>query len=251
MIDIIDNDIEIIENALLNLKICIDNNKSQYINRDGIRVPRVTEVISRMLHSNSLMYWANRLGLKGLKYREELNKAAALGTRAHSAIEKYLKEKISTDCNIPFLGFLMWFNIISEASTSPVEVIYVEHKIVHKLYGGTLDCLMKINGRIFLIDFKTSNHVTYNYFIQLAAYKYALKTVENIDIDGVIVLQLNKEEPGFKEYLLDFYYIDHKVFMDTCVDAFLSILYAYYKVWVVEYQYNADLFKIKGDDEDD
>ena len=38
---------------------------STYYNDDGVMVPRVTEVISTMIHSDALMYWANSLGFKG------------------------------------------------------------------------------------------------------------------------------------------------------------------------------------------
>ena len=56
---------------------------------------------------------------------------------------------------------------------------------------------MRINGKIYLIDFKTSNHVTYKYYLQLAAYSKVLREKENINIDGVIILQLNKYQPKY------------------------------------------------------
>ena len=69
------------------------NGWETYYNSKGIQVPRVTEILSRMIHNDSLMYWANSLGFKGLKYRDELNRAANIGTVAHSAIENFLKKK--------------------------------------------------------------------------------------------------------------------------------------------------------------
>ena len=49
-------------------------------------------------------------------------------------------------------------NIILD-NFNKVEYVYVEHKIVCKWFGGTLDALFKIDDRIFLIDFKTSNYI--------------------------------------------------------------------------------------------
>ena len=221
---------EYILQALNTINYSVASKNSSYYNQDGELVPRVTEVISRMLHNDGLMYWANSLGFKGLRYRDVLNQAANAGTEAHHAIEVFLKEKIKTDSNIPFLGFLIWYNIITIDLGIPVEVIYIEHKISSKFVGGTLDALLRIGGKVYLIDFKTSNHVTFNYFLQLGAYKHMLKEVENIDIDGVIVLQLDKDEPGFNEYLLDFSLPDHFSFMTHCEKTFLSILYAFYNV---------------------
>lgn len=205
-----------------------------YYIENGIPVPRVTEILSKMIHRDSLMYWANSLGFKGLKYKDVLNNAARIGTIAHSAIEKYLKEKIKSESNIPFLGFLSWYNTVTIDIGLPIEVIYVEHRLTCKWFGGTLDGLLKIGNKIYLIDFKTSNHVTFSYFLQLAAYRFMLKIKENIDIDGVIVLQLDKEEPGFNEYHLRFDIHDHAEFMAHCEETFLSLVYAFYNVEYAE-----------------
>lgn len=210
------------------------NKESVYLNKQGLKVPRVTEVLSRMLHSDSLMYWANSLGFKGLRYRDVLNKAANTGTIAHAAIERFLKEKIQDKTNIPFLGFLSWYDTITIDLKLPVEILFVEKKLSCDWFGGTLDALIKIDGKIYLVDFKTSNHVTVNYFFQLAAYRYMLRVVEGIEIDGVIVLQLDKVEPGFNEYLLTFSDISHLDFMNRCEITFMSILYAYYNVCKAE-----------------
>jgi predicted RecB family nuclease len=97
-------------------------------------------------------------------------------------------------------------------------------------FGGTLDALLKIGNSIYLVDFKTSNHITYKYFLQLAAYRYMLRVIEGINIDGVIVLQLDKDEPGFNEYLLNFYIQQHLEFINHCETTFLSLLYGYYNI---------------------
>ena len=209
-----------------------------YRNASGNFVPRVTEIISTMIHSDALMYWANSLGFKGLGYRATLNAAAKIGSAAHKAIENFLNEKIKTNNNIPFLGFLMWYNILTEDRGFDVNVIYTEHPIVCNWFGGTIDCLLSINGKMYLVDFKTSNHVTYKYFLQLAAYKFMLRSVEGINIDGVIVLQLNKEEPGFNEYILDFRIADHLSFIDHCERTFISLLYGFVNIKYSEMLFN-------------
>lgn len=223
----------LIEQALDSITFAVESSKggedAHYIN-NGVPVPRVTEILSKMIHRDSLMYWANSLGFKGLRYRDVLNQAANMGTIAHSAIEKFLKNKLETPDNIPFLGFLSWYNIVTQDIGLPIEVIFIEHRLTCKWFGGTLDALLKIGNKIYLVDFKTSNHVTSNYFLQLAAYRFMLKLKENIEIDGVIVLQLDKDEPGFNEYLLDFSIEEHSQFMAHCEETFLSLVYAFYNV---------------------
>lgn len=208
----------------------------RYYNQEGIKVPRVTEILSSMLHNDSLMYWANSLGFKGTRYRDALNTAAAIGTRAHDAIEYYLRDKLKDETNIPLQGFLLWYDIITQRA--PINIIFIEEKLVGRWFGGTLDCLIEVGGRRFLIDFKTSNHVTYNYFLQLASYRYLLRELYQIEVDGCVVLQLDKEEPGFNEYLLDFSVQDHMVFMAECERCFLSLVYAYYNRKYIEGRFN-------------
>ena len=228
--------------VLDNMQLVSNDKTSTYYNQEGIKVPRVTEILSRTIHSDRLMYWANSIGLKGERYRDVLNRAATAGTQAHNAIEIYLSENIKTNDNTPFLGFLMWYNYITQDVGLPIEVIYIEHKLVCKYFGGTLDLLVRIGNKVYLLDFKTSNHVTFNYFLQLAAYRYMLREVENINVDGVIVLQLDKDEPGFNEYHLSFDYPDHLTFMDNCQTAFLSLVFAFYNIQSIEGQFN-NLFR--------
>ena len=197
----------------------INNDSSRYY-YNGISVPRVTDIISSTIHSDRLMYWANNIGRKGLIYKDELERAANIGTQAHQCIELYLKDKIKTENNIPFCGYLLWENTLNKAGII-INPLLIEHKMSCQWFGGTLDALFDISGRKFLIDFKTSNHVTFNYFLQLGAYLYLL-SLENIFPDGVIVLQLDKKSPGFMEYLLDFSNINHKLFIKSDIGKYFN-----------------------------
>lgn len=215
----------------------INSKSSTYHNNEGQIIPRVTEILSTMIHSDALMYWANSLGFKGLRYKDTLNLAANVGTAAHNAIEKFLKEKLETFDNIPFLGFKMWYDIVTLEKRIPITIIYIEHRLVCNWFGGTLDALMRIGDKIYLVDFKTSNHVTYKYFLQLAAYRFMLRVVEGIEVDGVIVLQFDKDTPGFNEYLLDFSIIQHLEFINHCETTFLSLVYGFFNIKRAEDMY--------------
>lgn len=225
------------EEGLRNLDFNINVSSDTYYNDNGYPVPRVTEILSKMIHNDTLMYWANSLGLKGQRYKTVLTNAANEGTKAHKAIELFLKEKLESRDNLPFLGFLMWYTIIQENTGYQIETVYIEHKLSCEWFGGTLDALIKIGNKLYLVDFKTSNHITYTYFLQLAAYRYMLRIKENIIVDGVIVLQLSKDEPGFNEYILIFEDPAHLDFMNKCENAFLSLVYAFYNIRYIEDAY--------------
>lgn len=231
----------IIEDALNEIDIIPNTKTDRYYNEDGDPVPRVTEILSSMMHSDALLYWANSLGFKHIKYSTAINQASIIGTKAHNSIENYLMDKATIEDlqNVSLLAFISWRDLLISKGIT-FEVISMEERIVCKWFGGTYDILARIGGRIFLIDLKTSNHITEKYFMQLAAYKYMLM-LKGINIDGVIILQLSKEEEEFNEYALDFSIPGHFIFMENCTRAFLSLVYAYYNVRRVQQQFK-DIF---------
>ena len=218
-----------------------ENNKNwDRYNFNGRPVPRVTEIISSCIHEDYLLKWANYLGFKRKSYVEALNDAANIGTVAHNSIEKYLTKKEESSTNICFLGFMQWWNMIS--TNNEIEILSIEKRLVCAYFGGTLDALISINGKTYIIDYKTSNYVTYKHFVQLAAYRYMLRNVENIEVDGVIILQLNKDSAGFTEYPLVFTNTDNLSFMNQCENAFLSMVYFYFQLTNIKTQFK-EVFK--------
>lgn len=225
----------IIEQALHEINYDISIDSSIYYNNKGKLVPRVTDILSSSMHGDALLLWANSLGFKKIRYRERLAYAANIGSKTHEAIDKYIKSNIKSD-NIGFLGFLLWFDNLKRNNI--VKIISNEEKLICDYFGGTYDLLLQINNKVFLVDFKTSNRVTSKYFMQLAAYRYMLYNVKNINIDGCIILQLNKESPEYDEYVLDFSNLEHYNFIEYCARAFLSLVYSYYNTLYVESLFN-------------
>lgn len=221
-----------------------NESNSKYL-YNGVNVPRVTEILSAMLHEDYLMGWANAMGLyKHTKYEVFLNTAADIGTAVHEAIEKYLGENISPDIdNYPqdikfriscaFNSFLSWWDIIKKTK---YKIILQEYALVCKYFGGTLDMLIEINGKVYIVDFKTSNHSSYKHFLQLAAYRYMLEE-NGYKVDGCIILLLDKKTCKFTEYVLHFDQEEHLKFIDQCEECFLSLVYGYYNRGIVENMY--------------
>lgn len=213
---------------------------------NGKNVPRVTEILSKMIHEDYLMYWANNLGFSHRKYEKVLFDAANFGTKAHYGIECFLKEKdipLNTPMT-PIDSFRLWWEAINKNNN--VEVVAQEQKLVCEWFGGTYDLLLKINGCLFLVDFKTSNHVTYKYYMQLSAYSYMLKK-QGIYISGVIILQLNKTSPGYNEFVLDFSNKKDKDYFEMCEKTFLALVYGYYHIhWLEEEFKNGVKAKIQS-----
>lgn len=213
----------------------------------GYALPRVTEILSSMLHEDFLMVWANNLGLyQRKKYKNELEAAATKGSYVHDAIEDYIQNGneldpdnvmagYRTEVNYAYGSFRAWWDIISRRN---VKIIMQEQKLVCPWFGGTLDLLVEIDGKVYLLDFKTSNHPSYKYFLQLSAYRYILKHYYGIEIYGCGIVKLNKKCIKFDEFIIDKSNPDYEEFMDLCERTFLSLVYGFINRTFVERYYN-------------
>lgn len=202
---------------------------------NGIPVPRVTEIISKMISEEYLLHWANGLGFKHQSYKKTVDNAASIGTESHELINRFLLGEIFNSNNIPYLGFRKWW--IDITSNNNVKIIGTEQILTCPYFGGTYDLLVEINGLIYLVDFKTSNHISYKYFLQLSAYKYMLEQ-QGYNIAGCIILQLNKKIIEYSEYTLVFTNNYHKEFIDNCFNTFLSLVFGYYSIFKCQEMYN-------------
>lgn len=203
-------------------------------------VPRVTTIISRFTNNEGLLRWANNLGFKNKSYAKEREASANIGTECHNNIDAFLSERyvnnyMSREVKCAYESFQKWYSDIFLLAN--IEVIFHEKPLVCKYFGGTIDGLYKINNKTYLVDYKTSNHITYNYCLQLSAYRYLLREI-GIKIDGCIILQLSKKNIGYTEYVLDFNNQEHLNFIDQCERTFLSFVYAYYNILTVEGEYD-------------
>ena len=92
---------------------------------EGNYVPRVTAILSSMLHEDHLMGWSNYLGWKRMDYKATLQEAASKGTYVHNFIENKIKENqdpvmdlvpenIKHEVETAYASFISWWDIISK-----------------------------------------------------------------------------------------------------------------------------------------
>lgn len=240
----------IIEKILKEIKQENEISDSNYM-YNGIVVPRTTHILSSMLHEEYLMQWANAIGLyKRKKYTDERDNAAYIGSCAHELIEDYMnsneyhidKFDITNQTNYKMVNnavqsYILWYNTVCKDNI--FEVLGMEQTLTCPWFGGTYDMLCRINGKVYLVDFKTSNHISYKYCLQIAAYKYMLNNYYNIEIDGAIILQLDKKVVAFEEYVLDFSNKKHFDFINLCTETYLGLVYSFYNRLRVEVMYKS------------
>jgi len=136
--------------------------------------------------------------------------AGAVGTVAHNAIERYINEWIATGTKPEDIKSFAptVCDPRSIASMRAVEVYFKKHDIEPiaseilvgdiKYSAGTLDFLAFVDGKVTLIDFKTSNGVDQvGYSAQVAAYKYFFEHMTGVKIAKVKILHLSKDSDKF------------------------------------------------------
>lgn len=104
------------------------------------------------------------------------------GTEAHAMVEDYLKgrkpsdESRSQEATNAYNAFVKWFEDVTPEVVNVEEVIYSKELV----FAGTYDCMLKIDGLVYLCDLKTTNAsrkapngVYAENFLQLGAYAAA------------------------------------------------------------------------------
>jgi hypothetical protein len=157
--------------------------KGGYKLKNGQKVPGVTTIIGRFKDSGGLLYWACEQG-KAIergeisKLYDKRDEAADAGTLAHACVEAHinglpLPELPDTD--IGKAALQGYENYIQWAENNRIKITAQEMELVSEEYafGGCPDAIgIDSQGRLCLLDWKTSNGVYQDYIIQLAAYRH-------------------------------------------------------------------------------
>jgi hypothetical protein len=78
-------------------------------------------------------------------------------------------------------------------------------------YAGTCDYLCKKQGKLYLMDWKTTNSFHEKYYLQVAAYWMALTETFGLDIEEAYIITFNKSSIGYTHNVvtkqqLDYYF---------------------------------------------
>tara|TARA_Y100000310_G_scaffold336960_1_gene422819 strand:- start:2554 stop:3222 length:669 start_codon:yes stop_codon:yes gene_type:complete len=187
-----------------------------YKTLDGKRVPGTTTICG-VLDKPALVYWANNLGMEGIKVREYVDTLAGIGTLTHSRVQCYfektepdMSEYSKADIDLSdnaMLSFYAW------AKDRKFQDVQCEMPLVSESlrYGGLLDIYCKLDNLWTIIDIKTGKGLYPDHTLQLAGYAH-LARENNVPVDQVFLLNIPRrdtEEFQFKalplEVLADYY----------------------------------------------
>ena len=188
-----------------------------YLTPSGKRYPSVTTVTS-LHNAEGIAKWRLRVGPE--EAARVSSKAAARGTRIHSLCESFLRNE---ECKPDIFDQELFGSITPWLED--IDNIYALETPLYSDYlqvAGTVDCIGDFQGKLSVIDFKTSSKPKdrddiYNYFMQTAAYAVAFEERTGIPIGRlVIIMAVENDDPrlfiekrdnwigGFRKLRLDY-----------------------------------------------
>lgn len=187
----------------------------QYVGEDNNPVPSVTTILSDTGDKTALIEWRKRVGeAEATRISTE---SAGLGTKVHSALEKYiLGEEWDTFGNnhISILARSMAEEMINVGFSKVNELYGVEVGLIaHGLYAGTSDAIGLHEGQEAIIDFKTAKKIKKrewieDYFLQGCAYALAHNEMFESKIKKVAILMVDRDA-NFAEFVIQDDEFDH------------------------------------------
>ena len=159
----------------------------------GRRYPSVTTVLGQ--HSRAAIEaWQQRIGVE--EARRISNRAASRGTGVHLAIERYLNnESPWSEGNFVNPLTVEMFKSI-QPNLDRINNIHCQETRMfshHLRLAGTADCIGEFDGKISIIDFKTSTKPKKaewisSYFMQCAAYAIMYEELTGIAVPRSVII---------------------------------------------------------------
>ena len=185
--------------------------KRYYITPTGEKYPSVTSVTG-LMNRKGIQEWRKRVGEK--KANKISTQAARHGTSAHQLFEDYIR---NDNFEEKFKGAMPTTQQAFISLEKELNQIGTVHGLESPLYShnlqlaGRVDCIAEWNGKLSVIDFKTSakpkkEEWIQNYFIQETAYAKMFEELTGQRIESIVTLiavsngtsQLFIEEPSEK-----------------------------------------------------
>lgn len=161
----------------------VNESSRRYYETQYGKFTSITTVLGAMSDKTGLYEWRNRVG------NEEANResriAAGIGTATHKLIEDYLYNLPLQKSKNPIAQ--MSFEAIKPVLDQRFGKVYaIEQKLFSKelRVAGTVDCIAEFDGKLSIIDFKTSKRLKKleyieNYLMQETAYSLMIQDMSH------------------------------------------------------------------------
>lgn len=164
--------------------------------------PSATTILNAYPTSEHLVKWIAENGFH--ESRAMRDEAGRRGTRIHSAIEVLLgggelsKDAFSVEEWHKLDTFTKWY-----AAYKP-EIIALEVPVFSKKgkFAGRLDCIAKMGGLTYIIDWKSSANLHKSFPLQFSAYAKAIEELTDIRIDAIAALQMGAQNKNGYRFVI-------------------------------------------------
>lgn len=182
--------------------------KRYYVTPKG-KLPSITTVLS-ILSRDAIKKWRERVG--EAEANKISTKASRRGTNVHAMCEDFLNNDLDAKKYLP--NDRETFNSLRPVLEEHINNIYAQEVPLWSEYlgvAGRVDCIAEWDGKIAVIDFKTSRkpkkkEYISNYFQQCSAYAVMWEERTGIPINKiVVVIAVDGEEPQVFEERRDNY----------------------------------------------
>lgn len=165
-----------------------------YLHANGNFYPSVTTILEAYPKSAAFYEWLKKAGEDADEIRDE---AGRKGSAVHNLCEAYDK---GFECSIMIgataqykeIEWAMFERYVEFREKFKYELVANELHYISPQFGfaGTLDRVFRVDGKLVLVDIKTSNALHNHYWLQQAAYKAMWDEVNTEKISAIKILWL-------------------------------------------------------------
>lgn len=170
------------------------NGKRYYVTPNGDKYPSITTVLNDR-GKEGIRKWRASVGFDVAN--QIMRAAAKRGTAVHTLIENYLNNEELTKQEVLPLAL---FTLMKSELDNVDNIVLQEAALYSDEYqiAGRVDCIAEYNGKLSVIDFKTSTKEKKeewceNYFIQCSAYCEMYEERFGNPIDQVVILMVTED----------------------------------------------------------
>jgi genome maintenance exonuclease 1 len=175
------------------------NGKRYYQTESGDRFPSVTTMLSAVLPKDGLDAWRDAVGNE--EADRATNRGARRGIALHLMCEKYVLNDPTYNRGI-MPSIIELFNQVKPVLDKRLGVVYGSEIPLYSRYlrlAGTCDLVAMFDGKISIIDYKTTNwakdmSMLEGYFIQEAIYSAMFLECYKINAEQLVTISAGESE---------------------------------------------------------
>jgi genome maintenance exonuclease 1 len=174
------------------------NGRRQYVLPNGHSYPSITTVLG---HGKNLAIeaWKKRVGNEEAERVSRV--ACTRGTSLHTLVERYINNEAEVLTGNEMPDAIAMFRTLAPEINSRIGSVYLQEKALYSAHlrvAGRTDLIAEFDGRLSVIDIKSSSRVKSkrdikNYFMQEAAYAIMFEERTGIPVDRLVTLMAVNE----------------------------------------------------------